>query len=67
MQTIKLEVEDSKLDIILTIVKNLKSDIISKYEVISDSIENKEYHRVSEESLGNIWDNEEDSIYDRYL
>ena len=67
MKTIKLEVEDSKLDILLTIVKNLKEDVVSRYEVINDSIENKEYHRISEASLTQIWDNNEDSVYDKYL
>jgi hypothetical protein len=67
MKTIKLEVEDSKLDIVLNIVKNLKEDIVSKYEVINNSIENKDYHRISEETLTKIWDNKEDSVYDRYL
>ncbi|NOR54716.1 MAG: hypothetical protein GQ531_00760 [Sulfurovum sp.] len=67
MKTIKLEVEDSKLDILLTIVKNLKEDVVSKYEVINDSIENKDYHRISEESFTKIWDNSEDSVYDKYL
>ena len=67
MKTIKLEVEDSNLDIVLNIVKNLKEDIISKYEVINDSIESKDYHRISEETLTHIWDNNEDSVYDKYL
>ena len=67
MITIKLEVEDSKLDIVLNIVKNLKEDIVSKYEVINDSIDNKDYNRISESSLTKIWDNSEDSIYDKYL
>jgi len=67
MKTIKLEVEDSKLDIVLNIVKNLKEDIVSKYEVINDSIENNDYNRISEASLTQIWDNNEDSVYDKYL
>ncbi len=37
MSTIKLEVEDSRLDIVLNIIQNLKDDLISKYEVISDN------------------------------
>ena len=67
MKTIKLEVEDSKLDTLLTIVKNLKEDVVFGYEVINDSIENKDYHRISEEALMQIWDNNEDSVYDKYL
>ena len=67
MTTIKLEVEDSKLDIVLTLVKNLKKDIVNTYEIINDSQENKDYHRISEETLTQIWDNKEDAIYDKYL
>jgi len=67
MKTIKLEIEDSKLDIVLTIIQNLKEDIVSKYEVINTSNEQKEYQRLSEECLKKIWDNKEDSIYDKYL
>jgi hemerythrin superfamily protein len=67
MKTIKLEVEDSKLDIVLNIIKNLKEDIVSKCEVVNNTIENKEYHRMSEKTLAKLWDNEEDSVYDRYL
>jgi hypothetical protein len=37
MQTIKLEIEDSKVDIVLNIIKSLKSDIIQKYEVIKQN------------------------------
>jgi len=37
MQTIKLEVEDSKVDIVLNIIENLKSDVISKYKVVQQN------------------------------
>jgi len=67
MKIIKLEVEDSKLDIVLNIVKNLKEDIISKCEIVNSSMETKDYNRLSEKSLSKIWDNKEDSIYDKYL
>ena len=67
MKTIKLEIEDSKLDIVLNIIQSLKEDIVSKYEVINTSIDKKEYQRLSEESLRKIWDNKEDSVYDKYL
>jgi hypothetical protein len=37
MQTIKLEIEDSKVDIVLNIIENLKSDVISKYEIVKQN------------------------------
>lgn len=67
MHTLKLEVEDSKLDIILNIIRNLKDDVIAKYEIINDNIEVKEFMNISQKSLEKVWDNEEDSIYDKYL
>jgi len=67
MQTLKLEIEDSKLDIVLNIIQNLKDDIISKYEIINNNKEHKDFIKLSEKSLKNIWDNKEDSIYDKFL
>ncbi len=67
MQTLKLEIEDSKIDIVLTIIKNLKNDIVKSYEVIGQPNEIKEFGKLSEKSLNNIWDNAEDSEYDRFL
>jgi hypothetical protein len=42
MHTIKLDVEDSKVDIVLNIIQNLKDNIITKYEVVSDYKENQD-------------------------
>lgn len=67
MQTLKLEIEDSKIDIVLTIIKNLKNDIVKSYEIIGQSNETKEFGKLSEKSLNNVWDNAEDSEYDRFL
>lgn len=67
MQTLKLEIEDSKIDIVLTIIKNLKNDIVKSYEVIGQPNEIKEFGKLSEKSLNTIWDNAEDSEYDRFL
>ena len=33
MHTIKLEIEDSKVDVVLNIIKSLKEDVITRYEV----------------------------------
>lgn len=67
MSTIKIEVDDSKVDIVLNIIKNLKENIVSKYEVVSDNSEQKDFIRLSQKPLKKIWDNKEDSEYDRFL
>ena len=67
MQTIKLEIEDSKVDIVLNIIQNLKDNIITKYEIVSEIQEHKDFVNISEKSLEKIWDNQEDSIYDKFL
>lgn len=67
MKTIKLEIDDSKIDIVLNIIDNLKDDVISKYEIISDKKESKDFINISEESLHKIWENDEDSDYDKFL
>jgi len=67
MQILKLEIEDSKLDIVLNIIQNLKDNIVSKYEIINNNIEHKDFIKISEKSFENIWDNKEDSVYDKFL
>ena len=67
MQTIRLEIEDSKLDIVLNIINSLKEDVVTRYEVITDKKESKDFINISQQSLENIWDNEEDNIYDKFL
>ncbi len=67
MKTLQLEIEDSKLDIVLNIINSLKDGIVKKYEVKSDTREENDFISISETSLEKIWDNEEDSVYDKYL
>ena len=67
MRTIKLEIEDSKLDIVLNIIQNLEEDVVKKYEVINEDNDQKDFIEISQKSLKKIWDNEEDSAYDKYL
>jgi len=67
MQTIKLVVEDAKLDIVLEIIKNLKEDVIRHYEVLGDKEEESDIINLSNRVLENIWDNSEDSEYDKFL
>jgi len=70
MNTIKLEISDSKLETILNIIQNLKDDLITRYEVIydmqSDTLDSAETKAFSEHSAGQIqdWrDNSEDDIW----
>ena len=67
MHTIKLEIEDSKVNIVLNIIQNLKDDVITKYEIINENREQKDFINISQPSLEKIWDNSEDSVYDKYL
>jgi len=67
MQTLKLEIEDSNLDIVLNIIQNLKDNLVSKYEIINNNIEQKDFIKISDTSLQNVWDNKEDDIYDKFL
>ena len=67
MHILKLEIEDSKLDIILNIINNLKDDVITRYEITNENREQKDFINISQKSLSRVWDNEEDSVYDKYL
>ena len=67
MKTLQLEIEDSKLDIVLNIINNLKDDIIMRYEIKSNNQEQQDIIDISQTSLEKIWDNKEDSLYDKYL
>ena len=67
MKTLKLEIEDSKVDIVLNIIQNLKDDLILKYEIVKENKEQKDFIDISQKSLSLIWDNKEDAIYDKYL
>jgi hypothetical protein len=67
MQTIRLEVEDSKLSIVLNLIQNLKDNVIAKYEIVSEVKENRDLINISQTSFEKIWDNQEDSVYDKFL
>ena len=67
MQTIKLHIEDSKVDTILNIINSLKSNIVTSYEIINDSSEEKEFQKLSASEFQKIWDNKKDSVYDKHL
>ncbi|MDY0320214.1 MAG: hypothetical protein RBR23_00645 [Arcobacteraceae bacterium] len=67
MQTIKIQVEDSKIDVVLNIIQNLKSNVISKYEIVNENIETKDFVNISTKSLESVWNNSEDAVYDKFL
>jgi len=67
VHTLKLHIEDSKLDIVLNIIQNLKDDVVKKYEVINEDKDQKDFIEISQNSFKKIWDNREDSVYDKYL
>ena len=67
MRTLKLEVEDSKFEIVLNIIQTLKDDVITRYEVINEDKEHTDFMSISKESFEKVWDNQEDEIYDKYL
>ncbi len=46
MQTIKLKIEDSKLNIVLNIIQNLKDDVITKHEIINENSMYDKYLKV---------------------
>lgn len=39
MQTVHINVDESKLDVLLTIIKNLKEDMIESYSVSSNTVD----------------------------
>ncbi|MDD2652900.1 MAG: hypothetical protein PHX44_07605 [Sulfurimonas sp.] len=67
MQTIRLEVEDSKLSIVLNLIANLKDSVIAKYEVVNETKESRDFINISQTSFEKTWDNQEDSVYDKFL
>jgi len=71
MSTIKLEIDNSKLDTVLNIIQNLKDDLIAKYEVIYDNnsqlkkdhFETKVFSEHSASLIEDWHDNAEDDIW----
>ncbi|HQS71954.1 MAG TPA: hypothetical protein PLH07_02800 [Sulfurovum sp.] len=47
MQTIHINVDENKVDIILNIIKNLKDDVVKSYSVSSDVFYDKRKLRLS--------------------
>jgi hypothetical protein len=67
MQTIKLEIEDSKVDVVLGIIKNLKEGIVTKCEVVAEDKEFTDFVNISQKPFEKVWENDEDSVYDKFL
>lgn len=67
MHTIKLHVEDSKVDIVVNIIQSLKENLIATCEIIPDKKKDDEFVNLSYKSLEKIWDNNEDIVYDKFL
>ena len=71
MKTIQLEIEDDYFENTLELLNNLKAlmmeNITIKYNNIIEDKEIKDFSKLSNSSLEDIWDNSEDSIYDKYL
>jgi len=36
MQAIRLEIEDSKLDAVLSVIQNMKDNLVNRYEIIQE-------------------------------
>lgn len=67
MKTLMIEVEDNKLDVLLNVIKSLKTDIVKSYQVKNDEYLSKDFMQISNSSLEKIWDNKEDSVYDKFI
>ena len=67
MQTLIIDVKDNKLDIVLNIIKNLKDDVIENYYIDLKKQEDVDYMKLSNTAMEKIWDNKEDSVYDKFL
>jgi hypothetical protein len=67
MQQIILNVEDSKAEIVLNIINNLKSDLVKNCTLHEIKENDTEFMKLSNPTLLKVWDNKEDSIYDKFL
>ena len=56
-----------QVDIVMSIIQNLKENIIAKYEIINKEKESKDFANISQKWLEKVWDNSEDSVYDKFL
>ena len=67
MEAVKIYVEDGKSQDLIKYLKNLKKDLVKKIEIFKEKNELDSFNNLSLKSFEKIWDNKEDSIYDRFL
>ncbi len=68
MGRVILEVDDSQLDRTLEVLNALKDVMIVDIKLKDENInEEKDFIKLSNSSFEKIWDNKEDSIYDKFL
>jgi len=71
MQTIQLQVKDNYVKNTLEILNGLKDVMIEnitiKYSDIEQNKEDEYFTKVSFNSIEKCWDNNEDSVYDKFL
>lgn len=57
MQTLKLDIPDNKIDIVLNIIKNLKDDVVNNFELIDKNLEQDPYFYERRKQLHILHDN----------
>ncbi len=55
MQTLKLDIPDNKIDIVLNIIKNLKVDVVDSFELIDRNLEQDPYFYERKKHLHNLY------------
>lgn len=67
MQTLRLDIPDNKVDTVLNIIKNLKNDLITNFELVDKNIEDDPYFHERKEHLQHLYGriiSGEESSYD---
>jgi hypothetical protein len=69
MSTVILEIKDDYLDKTLEVLNALKGVMIEDIKIKEEKFddEKKDFIKLSNAHLNKVWDNKEDSIYDRFL
>jgi len=57
MQTLKLNIPDNKIDIVLNIINNLKDDLISGFEITDKNLEIDPYFHERKKYLHSLHEN----------
>ena len=68
MSTVILEINDNYLDKTLEVLNALKDVMIIDIKLQEEhNSEEKDFMALSDKSFEKVWDNEEDSVYDKFL